>query len=66
VLDDVSGNVLAWFSTKKEAQDYCQHYRVSPKRIRTMNQVEKMRDAYIQHEKYYENDSNWKNPHGVV
>lgn len=67
VLDDVSGNVLARFGTKKEAQDYCQHYRVSPKRIRTMAQVEQMRDAWNQHQEYYgDSDPNWTNPHGVL
>lgn len=65
VLDDKSGNVLGRFGTKKEAKDYCEHNRISTNRIFRFSRVEKMRDAYQQHQKYYEDDPNWKNPYGV-
>lgn len=66
VLDDKSGEPIAFFASLGQAKDYCKVHRVSAKRIYSMKRVEKMRDAFEQHEQYYKNDPNWKNPYGKV
>ena len=66
VLNDQTGEVLARFADKGQAEEYCIKNNISSNRILAMGRVEKMRDAWKQHKKYYgDSDPNWKNPYSV-